>query len=242
MWDLSFSCAIFIWNKTCLPSLQCWTEQDLCYHPETGSVPDPHYDAAVLPWICQGWRSWSCSNRFKAMISLIASWALTVEMWYDFAHSCTLSLLIEDLWVMWLAIVSLGWSVWFGQGLSEQSWLWNSVQHGQRDWGERGYWPTQRLGVGHKRGTWGKWNLKAHLIHQSVLAQIVWDGFCWWLLFPDRPCLSINELHYWFVVLATRLCLGPGWGMRGESSQLCCSAVTFTQGTDPDLFSVWEMF
>lgn len=28
------------------------------------------------------------------------------------------------------------------------------------------------------RGTGGKWELKAHLIHQSVLAQIVRDGSC----------------------------------------------------------------
>lgn len=46
------------------------------------------------------------------------------------------------------------------------------------------------------RGTAGKWDLEAHLIHQSVLAQIGRDGSCRRLLFADRPCLFINELHH----------------------------------------------
>ena len=87
-------------------------------------------------------------------------------------------------------------------------------------------------------GTGDKWELKVPLIHQSVPAQIAQDSSCWRLLFTDRPCLFINELRHWFVVLATRLCLGPGRGARGESSQLCCPAVTFTQKADLDLFSV----
>lgn len=237
MWDLSFSCGIFIWNEICLPSLQCWTEQDLCYHPETGSVLDPHYDAAALPMDLPG-------VKVMILFPLIQSHDLSYHLmgfdcWSVILLHCLSSLRICE-WCDWPLSVLVGL---FGLDkgcrsrvdCETQSSMVNGIEV-KGDTGLRRGWGLDT------RGTWGKWNLKAHLIHQSGLAQIVWDGFCWWLLFPDGPCLSINELHHWFVVLATRLCLGPGWGVRGESSQLCCSAVTFTQGTDPDLFSVWEMF
>lgn len=39
--------------------------------------------------------------QFKAMISLIPRWALTVLMRYDFTHSCSPSILIECVWWKW---------------------------------------------------------------------------------------------------------------------------------------------
>ena len=173
------------------------------------------------------------------MISLIPWWALTVLVWYDFTLFRTPSILIElGQWGCDVIGHSLGACVWGLLGKNDPETLPTAWCWGLRWKGLAALRPTQWLGGWTLGARGGNWELKAHLIHQSVLAQIAWDGCCWLLLFPDKPCLFINELHHWFVVLATRLCLGPGWGGRGESSQLCCPAVTFTQGTGPDLFSV----
>lgn len=87
----------------------------------------------------------------------------------------------------------------------------------------RGRWDT--------RGTGGKWQRKAHLIHQSVLAHMVWDGSRWWLLLPDRPCLFINELHHWYVALDTLLCLRASVGCDGHVLTVVLTCCHFHSGS-----------
>lgn len=178
----------------------------------------PHYDAAALPmdlpgakvtvlsqsiqshdlaYYPNGFWLLRCNMICHAFIHLIVCACIGTWWWIDY--------LLCGAYLPLLDLVGLS-------GLEDSCqklWLKFSVWHEEGDWGERGDWLLAQVRGLDTRGTGAKGEHKAFLIHHSVLAQIVWDGSCWWLLFPDRPCLFINELRHWFVVLSSWLCLGP---------------------------------